>query len=112
MTRSATDTSVTFPTQDKWTWRSMNTAADTVAISYDDPKYCFDCEYVLGIEGFRNSTYTLLAVADTASVIRLSQNRPQSMTLFEGQVQYFSTLFMSSVDDITLSLTSLNTGAY
>jgi hypothetical protein len=112
-TRLKTDTTVTLPSKTVYKWRSMNTAADSLSISYEDPKFCFDCEYIIGVEGFRNSTYTLLATANKASVVRLSASRPQTMSIDEsGGVQYFSTAFLSSVADMTVSLTPLNTGGY
>lgn len=102
---------MSLPTKTNYKWRSMNTAADTVSIAYDDTKFCFDCEYIVGVEGFRNSTYTLLTTANKASVVRLSASRPQTMSIDEaGGMQYFSTAFVSSIADMTVSLTPLNTG--
>lgn len=110
-TRKASDTNVNFPTKTKYDWRSLSTGADSVSITYEDSKYCYNCEYIIGIHGFRNSTYTLLVSNSAASVIKLAQNRPQTMSIDAAdRIQYFSTTFMSSVSDITLSLTPLNTG--
>ncbi len=48
VTRDPAATTVTLPTQAKYTWRSLNTGADTVSVSYEDSKFCSNCEYIIG----------------------------------------------------------------
>lgn len=90
----------------------MNTGSDTLQISYDDSKFCSDCEYIVGIYGYRNCTYTLLFTSHKSSLVKLAPNRPQLGILDKARsLQYFTTYITSSTADMTITLTSLNTGS-
>ena len=84
---------------------------DNIKITYEDYQYCFDCEYLIGVFGYSNSTYTLLVTDQEESVVKLVQNRPQIASIKKaGDIMYFSVVIESSSADTTISLTSLNTG--
>lgn len=59
------------PTMQSATWRSMHYGNDSVQIEYDDPNFCSDCTYVVGVFGYMNSTYTILVSTSLNQVIRL-----------------------------------------
>eukprot|EP00981_Chlorochromonas_danica_P002257 scaffold437_cov168-Ochromonas_danica.AAC.74 len=98
------------PTRTSYTWRSLSYGSDRLTIDYDSDGYCTDCLYLLGVYGFRNSTYSLLLTLQEAAIVRLVSGRPQQGSLEAGNDMYYSTNIVSSLADVTLTLTSLNTG--
>ena len=36
------------PTRTHYSWRSLYVGSDVLAIDYNDPQYCFDCDYIVG----------------------------------------------------------------
>lgn len=111
-TRKATETVLSIPSKTNYVWRSLNSGSDSLQISYDDPNFCFDCEYIIGVYGYRNCTYTLLSSTHRSSLVKLAPNRPQLGILSSASaMQYFTTYVTSSTADMTITLTSLNTGS-
>lgn len=51
------------PTKEINTWRSVSYGDDTVRIDYNDPHYCYGCEYLIGVFAFFNSNYSILATS-------------------------------------------------
>ena len=98
------------PTKSQSDWHSYRAGADSVTIKYSDDKFCFDCEYIIGVYGYKNASYTILASSKTAAVVQLVRNRPQISGGNTGDLKYFRVNFGSSVEDITVSLTGLDTG--
>jgi hypothetical protein len=66
------ESAMVLPTMQIATWRSMHYGNDSVQIEYDDPNFCSDCTYVVGVFGYMNSSYTILAVTSINQVIRLT----------------------------------------
>ncbi len=69
------------------TWRSLKFGDDVLRITYEDPHFCYDCTILVGVYGYVNATYTLLATEAEAAVIRLALNHPQIATLSAGTVE-------------------------
>ena len=119
-----------YPTREKYNWHSLHVGDDNLRISYLDKHFCYDCgyviiiiiiaitiiiimiitRYVIGVYGYRNSSYTLLVTESEASIIQLADNRPQMMTLTQDKKKYFSTEIHTSADDVMISLSPLGTG--
>ncbi len=98
------------PSKTDFTWRSLSFGADTILIDYSDSKYCVECEYIVGVYGYANASYSLTVSEKKASVIKLSPNMPLHVSMTEGEVMYFTTPVTSSLADVTVSLTPSNTG--
>jgi hypothetical protein len=82
-----------------------------VSVTYEDAHYCTGCDYIVGVYGYHNSTYTLLATDTEDSIIKLVQNRPQVAAIgARDGTLFFSSVISSSAADMTVSLTSLGTG--
>jgi hypothetical protein len=80
-------------------------------VTYEDPHYCTDCDYVIGVYGYHNSTYTLMVTDQEDAIIKLVQNRPQIAAIGKKDgTLYFSAVISSSASDMTVTLTSLGTG--
>lgn len=121
---------VTFPTADTVSgghsgsgstsmWKSQFMGDDSVVIKYTDPHFCSDCDYIIGVYGFRNSTYTLLVTEAEDTVIDLVMNRPQIATISwtgdassgnHKDLRYFKLKLDFDMEDFTVSLTPLDTG--
>ena len=69
------ESAMVLPTMQIATWRSMHYGNDSVQIEYDDPNFCSDCTYVVGVFGYMNSSYTILAVTSINQVIRLTVSK-------------------------------------
>jgi hypothetical protein len=103
--------SATLPTHSVYTWHAIYFGNDILNIDYTDAKFCSSCVYVIGVYGYRNTTFTLLVTESEDTVVRLVTNRPQIASLGDlGDIRYFSTSLHTSADDITFSLTPLDTG--
>jgi hypothetical protein len=99
------------PTRLHYQWRSLFVGSDTVTVTYEDPHYCTDCDYVIGVYGYHNSTYTLMVTDQEDAIIKLVQNRPQIAAIGKKDgTLYFSAVISSSASDMTVTLTSLGTG--
>ena len=102
---------IPFPTRDSFIWRSSKLGDDNVKISHRDPKFCYDCVYLIGVFGYQNSTYTLLGGLSESQIISLTLNRPQFIFgAPSDKMKYFSVFPSTSVDDISISATSLSSG--
>lgn len=66
------------PTMQSATWRSMHYGNDSVQIEYDDPHFCSDCTYVVGVFGYMNTSYTILVTTSANQVIRLTVSKHRS----------------------------------
>eukprot|EP01038_Epipyxis_sp_PR26KG_P008213 gene8213-11113_t len=111
-TRKASDKSANFPTAQNYKWRSMRIGSDVIQITYMDSNFCVDCEYIVGVYGFKNSTCTLLVSSKEDSLIYLAANRPQRSSIDKsGKLKYFGAMIGTSLTRIGVSLTPLNTGS-
>ena len=105
------DADLVLPTRTVYTWHAVYYGDDSLTIDYTDPHFCSACIYIVGIYGYRNSTFTLLVTEKEDSVVRLVPNRPQVASLADlGEIRYFTAQLSSSAEDITFSLTPLDTG--
>ena len=95
-----------FPTRYEFMWRSFHFGDDILKILYTDRNYCYNCEYIIGVYGYSNSTYSLMLSESEATVISLVMNRPQAMTTTGSTIKYFSVALANSADDVTITLTS------
>lgn len=103
--------SLVLPTVQSNTWHASYFGDDSIVIDYTDEKFCVTCDYIVGIYGYRNATYSLLFTENEDSVVRLIPNRIQTMNLkSQGSIQYFSVALDSSSEDVTFSLTPLDSG--
>lgn len=59
------------PTKESSTWHSSAFGGDTVLIQYYDPNFCGHCSYVVGVRGFYNSSYSIVATAAKDEISRL-----------------------------------------
>lgn len=99
------------PTKTRYQWRSLFVGSDSVTVTYEDPHFCVDCDYIIGVYGYHNSTYTLMATDQEDAIIKLVQNRPQVAAIGERDgTLFFSAVIASSAADMTVTLTSIGTG--
>ena len=77
------NSTLTLPTTKEYIWRSIGLGSDTIIIGYiSDPlNYCYNCEYVIGVNGYKNSSYSILVIDTVDTIIRLTNSRPQVLTL-------------------------------
>ena len=105
------DTPFALPTRTHYQWRSLFVGSDVVSLTYEDPHYCADCDYIIGVYGYANSTYTLMVTDQEDGIVKLVQNRPQIAAIgAKDGMLYFSSVVASSNSDMTVTLTSLDTG--
>lgn len=89
------------PTRDNYTWYKTNIGADTITLqSSDIASHCAvspmtngkHCDIFIGVYGFKNSTYTVLAAVDEGfqSPITLLDQSPQSGIVATGRYVYYS----------------------
>lgn len=106
-----TGSTMTLPTREHNTWHAVYYGSDIIRIDYTDPNFCSECVYIVGVYGYRNASFTVMATDTTDTVIRLVTNRPQIASLpSAGNIGYFTATLRTSAEDITFSLTSLDTG--
>jgi hypothetical protein len=89
-------------------WRQATLGADELTISHNDPKFCYDCVYTIGVFGYRNSTFTILSSAKRDAVVNLIQGRPQRGHVASGGSRFYSFFKSSSSEDMEISLTVLS----
>jgi hypothetical protein len=86
--------------------------SDEITFDISDKWYCSDCDYIIGVVGYSNSTFTLMASNTAESIIKIVQNRPQVASIsVPSRMLYFSTVIPSSDTDITVTLTALDSGS-
>jgi hypothetical protein len=106
------NSTVHFPTLQDYTWRSVKIGSDSLTIDYlkDAAHYCYDCDYVVGVYGYKNTTFTLTALDSPDTIVRLAGGRPVVFSLAAGRTQYFSAETATSADDLLVALTPLDSG--
>lgn len=102
--------SLTLPTKSSYTWKSIHFGDDVVQISYDDPHFCSDCNYIVGVYGYINSTYSLLISSSDDMVAQLLPNHPLEVVAAVGAVKYFNIGVLNSADSILFVVTPLDSG--
>lgn len=102
---------MSLPTNTNYMWRSLYVGSDVISFDYTDSRFCVDCDYIIGVYGYSNATFTLMVTDQEDGIIKLAQNRPQiaSIAARNGML-FFSVVISSSQADMTVSLTSLDTG--
>ena len=96
------------PNRDSYTWRSAAGGNDYLTITTDDPNYCTDCDYIVGIYAWSDpSTFTVMA--NSGECMRnLYPGRPQHSTSSSDEVfaiTYFKMNLRTSADSLKLLLT-------
>lgn len=103
-----------------------------------DDHFCFDCSYIITVEGWSNTSYTresspaipnhlidpnehsthphpprptVTATVEELAVVPLAGGRPQTSFVDAAQTKYFSALLGSSAEDLRISLTVLSGAA-
>jgi len=106
-----------FPNPSDWAsyqWSSRSTFSnDTVSIRYDDTsdRFCFNCDYIVAVYGYRNSSYTLSYVSGEDAVIHLLPNKALKLSMQAMQLRYTAYQVAGSSENLLVSLTSLDTGS-
>ena len=101
---------IALPTMKTAIWKSLRFGDDSVRIDYDDPNFCYNCDYIVGVNGFQNASYWIVVTAQDDLVTKLAPNIALEVSSAVGAVQYFSTGALNSADDILFSVTPLDTG--
>lgn len=94
---------VTRPDQRNYTWHQSKFGADTLTLQYSDiAKHCVpdptraggECDFFVGVFGWQNSTFTILAAAKEGfrSPITLLDLAPQSGAVLTGEYAYYKYL--------------------
>ena len=105
------NTRLSLPTNTNYMWRSLYVGSDVISFDYTDSRFCTDCDYIIGVYGYSNATFTLMVTDQEDGIIKLAQNRPQIASIAaRNGVLFFSVVISSSQADMTVSLTSLDTG--
>ena len=105
---------IPFPTilWNGYQWSSRSSfGSDVVTIRYDDSKFCYDCYYIIGIYGYKNSSYNLIVSSSEESIIHLPHDQAIKLSLKAMQVRYCSYLITGSSEKLLLSLTTLDVGS-
>lgn len=72
-----------------------------------DPNFCNDCNYLIGVYGWSNTSFTITAVVEKMFIIPLSQGRPQSGNVAKQDMRYFSIALGNSAEDLNVMVTTL-----
>jgi hypothetical protein len=113
------ESSLTLPTRQSYIWDSNRYGADSLTIDYTDKHFCYNCYYIVGVYGFgyiyngniSHSAFTITASGGTDSIIRLLPDRPQRMNIDKpGNIRYFSSALTGSLDDMTFTISYLDSG--
>jgi len=106
---------IVFPTPYDYTsyhWSSRAASGvDTVLVRYDDAAFCWNCDIIIGVYGYKNSSYTLALLASEDEVVQLRHDRPMRLSLQPAQLRYCSYVISGSSESAVLSLTSLDLGS-
>eukprot|EP01041_Mallomonas_annulata_P003044 gene3044-5962_t len=107
---TSNDNKMNLPTKGASQWQSYRPGGDSILISYKETAFCYDCEYIIGIYGYKNASYTLLVTSSQASIILLSKGRPQAISALSNDMKYFRFVLNSDAEDTTVSITGTDTG--
>ena len=98
-----------FPTSTSYLWHSMRFGDDMITIDYSDKHYCSGCQYIVGVYGYRNTSFALLVTAHADTVVKAIPNTPLEIVAPLDAVRYFSVSPSSSADDVVFIVTSQDT---
>jgi hypothetical protein len=82
-----------FPKSTDWDtyfWASRAITQDQIRIRYFDAHFCYNCDYVVGVYGYRNASYTMLVTMSDDDIILLLPGRPQMSYAKQGSTRYDS----------------------
>lgn len=99
-----------FPTKDSYLWRGYHFGDDSVVISHTDKNFCYDCNYVIGVHGWQNASYTIMTTTSIENVITLPHGRPQMSSVQRNTMRYFKALVTNSAETVSLSATVMGSG--
>ena len=108
-TSANVSTSMQFPTSGNYQWHSMRFGDDVINIDYSDKHYCSGCQFVVGVYGYRNTSFALLVTTQTDTVVRALPNVPLQVVAPLDAIRYFSVIPASSADDVVFTVTSQDT---
>jgi len=79
----STTTTTTYPTTTTYTWSRAHLGGDTISIAAEDVAGChapYDghCYYYIGVYGYANSTFTIVASYTDAEPVQLTIGQPQA----------------------------------
>jgi hypothetical protein len=93
------------PTVDDYIWAARKMGSDGLLISKDDPNYCENCEYNIGVFAWSSpSTFTLMMNGGEC-MMNLLPGRPQAGNLDAGEMKYYKMTLRTGADDLQISLT-------
>ena len=105
------DGDVEVPTKDDYTWRSNHLGDDSLTILPNDPDYCGECDYIIGVYGWTNTSFSILASVEAMVMIPLIDGRPQTYKVKQDELVYFSASLGNSAESLRMSLTIIAGGA-
>jgi hypothetical protein len=95
-------TTVRQPNATNYTWVSARTAGDALTIPNTDPKFCTNCRYYIGVNGYTDVTYTIVATFNQA--VRLTDGGLQGGTVERGEMELYEFRVLTGHRDLTLTL--------
>jgi len=96
------------PTKSEYTWKSNRVGDDIVEVLPSDPHFCFRCDYIVGVYGWANTSFTITAVVEDLFIIPLSQGRPQTGLVDADGMRFYSAQLGNSAEDMRITLTLLS----
>lgn len=106
---------ITFPSPYKYgtyLWSSRTSSGlDTIVIRYDDSSFCSNCEFIVGVYGYQNSSYSLAFSSSEDEVVQLRHDRPMRLSLRPSMLRYCAYIITGSSESVIVSLTSLDLGS-
>jgi len=98
------------PTSSSYIWQSFNVGDDAMTILHTDDDYCSDCDYIVGVKGYGNSTFSLVVSLSASSLISLPRGRPQYGSVEDEAMRFYTVTSATSGQTLRLTL-SLISGA-
>jgi hypothetical protein len=105
---------IVYPDQYTYTWRSLRSGNDIISIDYLDAHYCAQCDYLIGVYGFHNSSFSLIVSEREDAVLRLIPSLPLHISVKLASDQSLTRYFIvdppNSIDDVLISATPMTSG--
>lgn len=99
------DTQQVLPSKEHYHWKGDQVGDDVVEIVPSDAHFCSECDFLVTVAAFTNTSYVLTASVEAMSIVPLAGGRPQVGHVDRDNMQYFSAVLGSSTEDLRVSLT-------
>lgn len=96
------------PSSQLFTWRSFQFGNDFLQIDHRDPDFCYHCTYTIGVFGYSDSQFSILATVDVSTVVSLSLGIPQNGVISQGGWKYYSAVLLNDLESLVITVTPLN----